>query len=138
MNFQARWHYELARLFLFFKMEERAVTQLEAALRNDSEYVVAHESLAFLHASAGRGAAAVASFRRALDIAPDHASTWLTWVSSTTDEASTRRPVHAFARAVELSPSLDRAWYGMGLAQRSLGRLPEAAVSLNDRASSSR
>jgi len=39
-----------------------------------------------------------------------------------------------FARAIELEPRTDRAWYGLGLSLAALGRLEEAAQKFEEAA----
>jgi tetratricopeptide (TPR) repeat protein len=40
-----------------------------------------------------------------------------------------REAIAAFVEAVRLNPALDRAWYGMGMAQARLGEHAEAAAA---------
>ena len=75
MNLQARWHYQLARFFLFIKREASAIAELNRALELDPRYPEAAESLAYLYAATARPERAVEEFRTALALSPHKAAT---------------------------------------------------------------
>jgi predicted Zn-dependent protease len=79
------------------------------------EYALA--SIAHLHAQAGDRATALEAYRGLLGA---HGGNGVHWFNAES----------AFRRATELSPQLDRAWYGLGLVLIRLNRLDEAVAAL--------
>ena len=104
-----------AIVWLVFGRPGQALQCFDAILQRLPNDPYALSSRANQHMQAGRLDAALADSQRLVQVRSEDAATWFNHgfileALERWDEALT-----AFSRATELSPKLDRAWYGLGL-----------------------
>ena len=111
-----------ARFFMMFNRHERAIEALQQALAANPGFGRAASCLGYSYAMLGRDDLAVRYFEQATRTDPDNAATHFDLGFVLDRQNEKERAIAAFERAVALKPTLDRAWYGMGLAHAVLGR----------------
>jgi tetratricopeptide (TPR) repeat protein len=95
----------------------------------DDGYALA--SRAHVRAELGRRSQAIADLQQLVERRPHERAAYWFNLAYLLDQAERFDEAEgAFRRAVEIDPKLDRAWYGLGLAQLRLGRLDEAITAL--------
>lgn len=91
----------------------------------------ARNSRAHLRAQAAQQEAAIDDYRYLLERHPQYsAAAWFNLGYLLEAKARYDEAEHAFRRAVELDPKLDRAWYGLGLVLIRAHRFDEAVQAL--------
>ncbi len=126
------WRLKLqALVLLVFGRRARALEAFTEMLRLRPGDAYALASRAHLYAQMGRNDAALADAAELTQAHPRRsAADWFNFAylleqSQRLDEAE-----HAFRRALDLDPKLDRAWYGLGLALIRQRRFDEAIAAL--------
>jgi len=130
----ARGHYLLAQICIFFKQHERATQLLETLLLANPEHPRAWRIVGFLYAEKNRYAEAIDAFERALALSAEDAATLFNLGFALQKVGRHEDAIRRLARAVEMNPALDRAWYGLGLSLIHCGRFQEAIVRLTEAA----
>lgn len=125
----------MARAWAMAGRTDRACACLDALLRRDPSAAGARAHRAYLHAQAGRLAAAEDDYRDLLARRPDDAPSWFNLGYVLQHIGDDAAAVQAFGRATMLDDALDRAWYGAGLSLARLDRRDEAVVALQRAAS---
>lgn len=120
----------MARAWVMLGRPQAACGSLDALLDLDPAADGARALRAYLHAGAGRLAAAADDYRRLLARRPDDAPSWFNLGYVLQRAGDDAAAVQAFGRATTLDGGLDRAWYGSGLSLARLGRRDEAAAAL--------
>lgn len=133
MNFDQWRHYLRGLLFEAFKKPERAIEEYRLTLRHNPNFAQAAFCLGYLHAARSSYDEAEDYFLLGLQLKPN-AEVYFN-LGFIRDKAGRKeKAVEAFREAVRLKPTLDRAWYGMGLALGALGQHQEAAKALEEAA----
>lgn len=131
MNFEQWRHYLRGLAFETFKRPVRAIEEYRQALEYNPDFAQAALCLGYLHASRGEFDQAETYFLTGLRLKPGadiHFN-----LGFIRDKAGRHElAVEAFREAIRLKPTLDRAWYGLGLALGALGRHQEAAGALEE------
>lgn len=125
----------VARAWVLLGRPQPACACLDALLDLDPAADRARAARAYLHAQAGRLAAAADDYRRLLARRPDDATSWFNLGYVQQQAGDDGAAVQAFHRALTLDDRLDRAWYGSGLSLVRLGRPDEAIAALQRAAS---
>jgi TolB-like protein/Tfp pilus assembly protein PilF len=120
--------------------EERAsaaVKACEEAIALDRDYALAHAVLAYARSlSAGQlppspaDEGAMASMRRALELAPDDASVQHAYAAMLGNLGRTADAIRAWERSLDLNPNNAAAKAGLGIAQIYLARHSEAIANI--------
>ena len=121
MNYEHWRHYARGWLLHVFGREHQAFNAYAAAYRAKPDDAKAARHLA--HIAAGRKQYDVADkwFVETVRLAPKDADAHFNRGFVLEQAGRSREAIAAFAEAVRLLPTLDRAWYGMGLAHARLG-----------------
>lgn len=131
MNFEQWRHYLRGLAFETFKRPVRAIEEYRLTLKYNPGFVQAALRLGHLHAVRNEYDEAEDNFLLGLRLKPN-ADVYFN-LGFIRDKAGRKeRAVEAFREAVRLKPTLDRAWYGMGLALGALGQHHEAAKALEE------
>lgn len=131
MKFDPWRHYLRGLLFEMFKKPERAIEAYRLALKHDPAFAQAANCMGYLHAARNAYDEAEDYFLLGLRLKPN-ADVYFN-LGFIRDKAGRKeKAVEAFREAVRLKPTLDRAWYGMGLALGALGQHQEAAKALEE------
>jgi len=142
----AEMHYNLGKLFAMQDNWEPARKEFEAAIAIDPAYIEALDSLGMSLEALSDDAGAVTYYEKAIaqnDERKGHFSSPYTNLGAYyTRTGDPGKGLEFIARAIELDPKSDRAWYQKAKASELQGHLDEAveslktAISFNARASS--
>ena len=108
------------------KVLNEDIVGYESMLAADPDDAVLHRDVAVLYMTAGRTAAAVRHYRRALELEPASATAHYNLATLLAAEGALDEAVRHFRRAVALRPGHAAAHNNLGAVLRALGRLAEA------------
>ena len=139
-------HYDLGKLFSLQDNWLAARKQFEEALRLDTSYIEAIDSLGFAQEALGDDAAALQTYQKAIALNEQRHGTFVSaHVNLSAYYNRTAEPAKALEytqKALDLDPKSDAAWFQKARAEERQGHLREAAdslthaVALNPRSSS--
>jgi tetratricopeptide (TPR) repeat protein len=131
----AEMHYNLGKLFSVQDNWEAARKALEAAVRLDPKYLEALDALGFAFEALGDDMGAVSRYEQAIALNRERGGRFVSAhvsLSAFHNRTGDAEKALGYARqAIELDPKTDAAWFQQAKAQERLGRLAEAADSLN-------
>jgi tetratricopeptide (TPR) repeat protein len=131
MNFEQWRHYLRGLAFAAFNKPVRAIEEYRLTLKHNPDFVQAAVRMGCLHAARSEYDEAEDSFLLSLRLKPS-ADVYFNLGFIRAKAGRNEKAVEAFREAVRLNPTLDRAWYGMGLALGALGQHQEAALALEE------
>ena len=122
-------HVTLGFLYAFTDQNDLASHELESALRLDKFNAAAYGALAELQTRQGRTELAEATLQKAVSLAPDDWLLTMQLGAHYLDSSQWAQAGEQFRHAVELVPDNPRAYNNLGLVDRGLGKLDDAAAA---------
>lgn len=119
-------YFERGRLLRIQKRLDDAAVAFEQALARDPRHIEALRGLGDVQREMGRPAAAIATWRRALDLVPDSAVLHHRVGEALLDQGQAQAALEEFQRALALDPSLAPAYGNLGVTFIRLGRFADA------------
>lgn len=130
-SWRYRWLKWQAMAWLVIGDRRRAALVFDEMLARFPGDPYARMSRAHLRAQAGQKEGALDDYAQLLESHPRHgAAAWFNYGFLLEESGRYDEAEHAFRRAVELDPKLDRGWYGLGLVLIRAHRFDEAVQAL--------
>jgi Flp pilus assembly protein TadD len=105
---------------------DKAVTEFEAVLQEDSKNVSAMSNLGVGYYNLGRLDEAIEQYQKAVELAPEDADIHSNLAAAFVQKGQLDKALEQYQTAVTLNPELAEAHYGLGVVYRQIGKIDEA------------